>query len=141
MVVPMLRESGLSFAYSFIRLSALTITPFINFSIAALDITTSSVIFSGLKHSRTVDIAISEATSPAFIPPIPSATTKRAPFLPRVYSWLLTHFMGSSSRFAETWKSSSLLVLSKPTSVLAAILKRISLIFVISLISYLFSYP
>ena len=124
-VVPMPRDSLCRCPSCLMRLSAATTASFMNFSMVNLDAVTSGVMRSGANHSFTVAMAISEATSPAFMPPMPSATTSNAPFSPNSHSSLLIHLICAEHRSDAAWKLSSLLVLTRPTLVLAAILNVI----------------
>ena len=71
--------SGLVLLCALIAASAATIAEVIYLHGAA---TTASVSLSVVNHSLMVLTAMSEATSPAFIPPMPSQTTSSAPFSP-----------------------------------------------------------
>ena len=66
-----------------------------------------------------ISTAISEATSPAFIPPIPSATMRTVPNLPKSYFIDLSNDQSSLVRFEHTKKLSSLWSLTLPTCVFA----------------------
>ena len=90
----------------------------------------ASLTCSGVNMFCIVSTAMADATSPAFAPPIPSATTKSTPYSPRsVYSLVWGIIQFEAIRSLHTTKLSSLFCLIRPTFVPAANLNFMSDIF------------
>ena len=113
-----------------------------NSSTASSEVTMPSCVtispkFSGVNAFCTVSMAMAEATSPALVPPIPSATTNMLPYRPKEMGsidWGIIHSDWHKSRL--TTKLSSLFFLTKPTLVPAANLMLISDMFNFNVLNF-----